>query len=220
MENGDSLLDLFKNPTIKKIEEGGIHLTFPMKSYKEPTRSKREDWRPAFHGTDFNYLYAILYNEEMKASCDGSIGERYFYGCPAVYCHDGEKGIKRIAAYTRFIRLMPEGFSSDTFWGCAIELMVDRYQGMKRPDHAKTDQWIQPVRSVMIKAVHVIGYNPKDIYGGTLVIPEWNSLLEANPVDYKGYLLAAKKSEKEALASNRRWMGVKPAADDSSEEVV
>ena len=136
-----------------------------------------------------------------------------------MYCHgEAAKGKlleERVGSYVEFTNLYHD---TNTFWSVKWEMRVDRNLRISRPEgHRKTDHWMQPVESVLIKTLHVIGRKARHMHSGGYVIEEWNPIHEANPVSYAEYFEAARKSRKMAEDKGKRWTGINPSWTDEGD---
>merc|ERR1719166_212370 len=116
-----------------------------------------------------------MYHGRLEESKDQGRGDRFWSEAPGVYCHKDETKDKALN-YIRWVPLCRDG----VFWCTHWELRVDRSDrvGMAK---FKTDQWVQPERSVQLAALWITGRTFEDMVQGHEVQWVWDPLLEANP---------------------------------------
>ena len=152
---------------------GMVEKNLPTKSKGKHAHNGSSDWQRAWHGCKLEALYSIMYHGRLAASCDAERGDRFFPEAPGVYCHgDGNK--EKALNYTRFVPLCRDG----VVWSAKWELRVDRAD---RVAVKKTDQWVQPERSVQLAALWVCGKPYADLEAGLEIQECWDGELEANP---------------------------------------
>jgi len=171
-ETGDNQIQWFKMDIRKFISEGGIE-GLP-KTSPGPFGNGKSDWQLAYHGCKFEALYSILYHGKLFASCDADRGDRFFGKAPGVYLHKNQTAFKT-ANYFRFVPLCQDG----VFWAAMFGVMVDRAD---RVPVQKTDQWVQPERSVRLACLYLAGARYQDMQPGWEVSQAWDPLMEANPM--------------------------------------
>ena len=154
---------------------GMVETYLPAQSEGIHAHNGSSDWQRAWHGCKLEALYSIMYHGRLAASCNAERGDRFFEGAPGVYCH-GDVNKAKALNYVRFVPLFRDG----VVWIAMWELRVDRADRVA-VSSKKTDQWVQPERSVRLAALWVCGKRYDDLDLGWEIQECWDGELEANP---------------------------------------
>ncbi|MCP3917988.1 MAG: hypothetical protein GY711_20770 [bacterium] len=174
----------------------------PLRDVPPPPPRPDADWQRAWHGSVVEAVYSVLYHGRLWASAEADHGERFFDGCPGVYCFRDTLA-EKAEAYCVETDLFDDGI----FWSCKWELDVDRpaappfRPSLSRPterenqEQAKTerdrsarvplsfkrtDQWAQRPESVRLVALWVRCRTSAELPSGAWAAG-WAPLLEACP---------------------------------------
>ena len=180
--SGEAILDLFGEPEKKRgIDCVGCepHDTW----YRLPWLAGQEGqlhpgWQRAWHGCKFEAVYSIAYQGQLKESIDHSIdsnGGRALEGAPGVYLHKDATARKAAGSYSRWSPLFKDGH----LWIAKWEAVVDRDDIITTL--SRTDQWVQPARSVQLIALWVCGRTAEQMINGDEMALKWDPQMEANP---------------------------------------
>lgn len=131
-------------------------------------------WERAWHGCKLESLYSILAHGRLCESTTTSPGDRTIMDVPGVYLHKDATQHKA-EHYLRFVPIFNDGI----FWAAKFEVLANREDRMKV--RRRTDQWVQPARSVQIVALWLCGRTSEEMRGGDPIAKSWNPKHEANP---------------------------------------
>lgn len=173
--DGRPVLSLLGPPL--KQEDGWYSLQWKQFNRTRQKQDGLAKWVRAWHGCKLEALYSILYHGRLRASCDKSMGDRYFDGAPGIYVHKDATS-RKAENYVRFVHLCGDG----VFWAAKWEVVVDRRQSVPAPH--QTDQWVQREDGVHLVALWVCGRAAEAMRPGDAVSREWRGELEANPRDF------------------------------------
>ncbi|CAK0870886.1 unnamed protein product [Prorocentrum cordatum] len=123
---GESVLSLLGPPL--RQEDGWYSLQWRQFDRARQREDGRARWVRAWHGCKLEALYSILYHGRLRASCDKSMGDRYFDGAPGIYVHKDATS-RKAENYVRFVHLCGDG----VFWAAKWEVVVDRRQSVAAP---------------------------------------------------------------------------------------
>ena len=130
-------------------------------------------WELAFHGSCVMAIHSILWHGCLKESSNRSFGDRFFEGIPGVYCFKAERENK---ALNYSVHVDIDG--SRVFYAVKFVVLVDRARRLGAGK--KTDQWIQPIDSVVLRYLCIRPRTARELEDGTVVMLKWVPQLEAN----------------------------------------
>ena len=168
---------------------------FPMLPIKSPGNSSGEQWNIAWHGTNFECLYSIVYHDEMLESNQKGHMKANLQG---VYCHKaGTSG--QAENYMVF----KDVFSNGQWWGALLELNVNRAVG-----RTTGDQWVQPAESVIVQGLWVCGRTHEQMIDSSWFwISPWDPIKEVNPIKIFGEGVAPLRKKREMQARKTEQIG-------------
>ena len=143
-------------------------------------QTNADGWTRAWHGSNIEALYSVIYHGKLIVSRDRTRGERCFDDTPGVYVHkDGTQ--HKADNYITFARIAKD---SHAFWAVKWEVRVDRGDRILKQTKGKTDQWMQKSSgSVQLVALWTCMRTPARLRPEDRVALEWHPTKEANPSD-------------------------------------